>query len=227
MAQKSRILFTKKLTDKQKKSLSIAVDNFDFITINPLVFECYSSPFQTLIFTSQNAVKQVLNNIEIPLNQPILTVGKKTKECLLSFGDFQNIQQPVEQENAEGIIKRIEQENTDDFLYFCGKKRLPTLENYLRKSNKKYQLIEVYDTCLTPTLGLDIGQYEHICFCSPSAVESFVSAYKLKGKHKCLCIGQTTAKALRSYTSNIEIAPQSSVESMLEVIKNIENNQKK
>ncbi|MBS9768859.1 MAG: uroporphyrinogen-III synthase [Flavobacteriaceae bacterium] len=217
MEQKSTILFTKKLTEKQKKSLAVPIDDFDFITIKPLDFECHLSPSQTLVFTSQNAVKQVLKKIHIPLQQLIFVVGNKTKKMLLDYADFENIKQPTH-ETARGIIQLIEEQNANDFLYFCGKKRLPTLENYLNKNGKKHQVIEVYDTCLTPTLKLYVERYRYICFCSPSAVESFVSTYKLTDKQQCICIGETTAKALRSYTKNIEIAPKSSVESMLEMI---------
>ncbi len=215
MKPPSTILFTKKLTNKQKNILQISIDNFDFIRINPIDFTCSLSSFQTLIFTSQNAVKQVVNKIKIPVNQRIYVVGNKTKQSLLNLQDFKNIYQPEKDENAGGIIQLIEAHNTDDFIYFCGTKRVPTLEKYLKENAKKHQLIEVYDTCLSPTLGLDITQYEYLCFCSPSAVESYLSTYKIFPKHKILCIGKTTASVLRNYTKNIEIAPQASVESML------------
>ncbi len=115
--------------------------------------------------------------------------------------DFQNINTPKKEENAAGLIQLIEQEKSDDFLYICGKKRLPILEHYFEKNNKNYEILEVYDTVLSPTENLQ--------------VENYLTVYNILPKHKILCIGKTTAKTVRNYTEKIEIAPEASVLSML------------
>ncbi len=215
-----RVLFTKKLTDNQKEKLNFSIDDFNFITIKQLPFSTSLSPRKHFIFTSRNAVKSFCKKYTLKIAQSIYAVGKKTKEELLLYSDFQNIRIPENEENSVGVIQLIEQEKSDDFLYICGKKRLPMkrlpiLEHYFEKNNKNYEILEVYDTVLSPTENLQVENYDYLCFCSPSAVESYLTAYEIFPKHKILCIGKTTAKSLYSYTRNLEIAPQAFVESML------------
>ncbi len=213
-----RILFTKKIAEKHLFSNDFLVESYEFVRTLPLDFKLPSSPLQHYIFTSKNAVTAVCEKQIIDTMQSIYAVGEKTREKLLEFANFQNIKIPQEKENTEGLIAQIEEDKSDNFLYFCGKKRLQKLEQYLITTGKNYQIVEVYDTLLTQPTNITAECYEWLCFCSPSAVESYLQSYELLPHHKILCIGTTTAKALQNKTNTIHIAPKASVESMLKYL---------
>ncbi|PVX49934.1 uroporphyrinogen-III synthase [Balneicella halophila] len=212
----SRVLFTKKITNNQKNSINIALDCYDFISIEMLDFHFpTTTPASHFVFTSKNAVDAVLSQYEINTTQSIYAVGKSTKAKLLEYAAFKNIQVPYNQYNAEGLIELFEQNNSNNFRYFCGKKRLPKLEDYFKTNQKKHQVIEVYDTILSPPSNLDTKNYQWLCFCSPSSIESFLTKYELLPHQDILCIGNTTAKVLNSHKNRIHVAKKATIDSML------------
>lgn len=214
------VLFSRELTENQLNKLIFPIDSFAFITIKYLDF--YLPPPSTshrLIFTSKNAVEAVLSQHKIATTQPIYAVGEKTKQKALQYAAFQNIKTPDTQENTEALIKLLEKEKSNNFLYFCGKKRLPYLEQYFNQKKKQYKAIEVYDTLLSPPSGLNTANYQWLCFCSPTAVASYLKKYTILPFHKMLCIGKTTAAILQKHTANVTVAPKASVESMLNYLK--------
>ncbi len=213
-----KVLFTKKIVEKHLFFNDFLIESYEFVRIVPLDFKLPSSPLQHYIFTSQNAVTAVCKKQSIDTMQSIYAVGEKTRDKLLEFADFHDIKIPKEKENAEGLIAQIEEDKSDNFLYFCGKKRLQKLEQYFVATAKNYQIVEVYDTLLTQPKDIATERYEWLCFCSPSAVESYLQSYELLPHHKILCIGATTAKVLEYKTNTIHIAPKASVESMLKYL---------
>ncbi len=218
MSEIRKVLFTKKINTKHLFFNNFLVESYEFVHIVPLDFKLPSSPFQHYIFTSQNAVKFVCNHHTIDTMQSIYAVGEKTQEKLLDFAEFQNIKIPPNKESAEGLILRIEEDNSDNFLYFCGRKRLQKLEQYFVATGKHYEIVEVYDTLFRQPSKIDTRHYEWLCFCSPSSVESYLQSYELLPHHKVLCIGTTTAKILENKINAIHIAPKASVEGMLKYL---------
>ncbi len=130
MSNIQKVLFTKKIAEKHLFFSSFLVESYELVRTVPLDFKLPSFSLQHYIFTSQNAVTAVCKKQTINTMQSIYAVGEKTREKLLEFADFQDIKTPKEKENTEGLIAQIEEDKSDNFLYFCGKKRLQKLEQY-------------------------------------------------------------------------------------------------
>lgn len=205
------ILATKRLAPNQKQFLLNAgfwVMDEDFIAVNPLNFE--SSDLQdVVIFTSQNAVVQVVTQKENIQHKPVLCVGEKTKKLLLDHG-FSVLDCLS---NAEELVETIEKKYWDkSFTFFCGKTKLDTIPQFFKERKLAHQIIEVYETLETP---IKIApKMDGILFFSPSGVSSYMKENKITTEI-CFCIGSTTATAVEPFTRNIIMANQPTVENVI------------
>lgn len=212
MSNTITILSTKKLLPKQKQEFIDAKINLideDFIEVKNKDFELVTDN-EMLIFTSQNAVKSILYKKEELHKLPVLCVGEKTKELLENNGFC-----VLECESyAKDLIEIISNKYSNkSFTFFCGTLRLETIPEFLSRKNIKHNIIEVYETILTPkkiTKPID-----GILFFSPSGVKSYVQENKIHHEI-CFCIGETTAEALKNITEKIIIAEKPSVENVVE-----------
>lgn len=209
----TRILSTKKLQSAQKQFLlnaGFSVVEADFIGIKNKDFK-FSNSHDNLIFTSRNAVKAVSNHPEVQdiRRNPTFCVGEKTAD-LLDENGF-TVQEIAN--NAAKLAQTIvAQYSTESFTFFTGNLRLDELPNQLKNAHVLFNEVEVYETVLSPNpINTAI---DGILFFSPSAVESFLLANKIKNEI-CFCIGNTTAKALENNTKNIIVANQPSVENTI------------
>lgn len=222
MKNTPKILFTKELSQRQKEyAKGLHIEDYSFIGIEYLPYSLSLAHRQLpyLIFPSQSAVNAVKNSFSPIDSQVIYAVGHKTAKMLNEL--WNNEIRIAEPENAMGIASLIRRENTDDFLYFCGKRRLNIMEDFLTQESKKYKLVEVYDTLNTPQKGLITSKYDVLCFCSPSAVDSYLSLYEIIDTQHIVAIGETTATVLRTYTKNIHTVKKASVEAMLDYLKTL------
>ena len=211
MVQKIGILSTKKLAINQKRFLlnaGFVVIDEDFITTRPLSFEM---PIlnDILIFTSQNAVQNVLQHKIELIKKPVICVGEKTKNLLQKNGFIVLNTQP----EAKQLIQEIKSKYFDkSFTFLCGKSKLETIPTFLKKNKLKHTIIEVYETIETP---IKIGiKMNGLLFFSPSGVSSFTKENTITNE-MCFCIGNTTAKAVEKYSKNIIIAHQPTVENVI------------
>jgi uroporphyrinogen-III synthase len=205
------ILATKKLTHNQKQFLLNAgfkVIDEDFINIQPIAFEIKNTN-DILIFTSQNAVLNVLNYKNEFIHKPTICVGEKTKNILLENGFYV----VCFQFEAEELIRSIENEYMNkSFTFFCGTSRLNTIPDFLNEKSITHQIIEVYETIETPVKIAP--KMDGILFFSPSGVSSYIKEHKITNEI-CFCIGTTTATAIKPFAENIVIANQPSVENVI------------
>ena len=212
MSASIRVLSTKKLQSNQKQYLlnaGFAVIDADFISIEPLPFSVEASAYDMLIFSSQNAVEQVLSIQEEIKDKPVLCVGEKTKKMLVEHG-FTVVAQAL---SAEELIGCIEDKYfANRFIFFCGKQKLDTIPHFLKTKKIQHTLVEVYETH-TNSLTI-LSKADVLLFFSPSGVKSFLKNNKITDE-TCFCIGQTTAKALEHLTNKIIIASQPSVENVI------------
>ena len=214
MTKQINILSTKKLLPNQRELLvdaNILVIEENFIETKSKSFEL-SKVNDNLIFSSQNAVKSVLNHPkqeELKLKN-VFCVGLKTKTILEDNGFNVLVDTDYSSDLAE-IISLIY--NKESYTFFCGNLRRDILPNTLKENGITFNEIEVYETNLTPkkiTTKLD-----GILFFSPSAVESYLKLNKIKNEI-CFCIGETTAEALENKNiKNIVIAQKPSVENVI------------
>lgn len=203
MLKEINILSTKALSLAEIQFLldaNIAVDSVDFISINPKKFTL-ETVHDNLIFTSQNAVRSVLQHPEWERlkSKNAFAVGIKTKNLLTANG-FNVIAYTGYAADLAEIISLVY--GKESYTFFCGNLRRDVLPNTLKENGVQVNEIEVYETKLTPKKNTK--KVDGILFFSPSAVESYLKTNTLKNEI-CFCIGETTAKAL-AYKNTITAA---------------------
>lgn len=218
MAKSIQILSTKILSPVQKQELTkagIEVIEADFIKTENKPFELKNLN-ESLIFTSQNAVRSVLSNpkSEDLKSKNVYCVGLKTK-ILLSENGFNVVAYTGYAADLAEIITLIYR--SESYTFFSGNLRRDTLPTALKEAEIKLNEIQVYETSLQPQKIKTA--VDAILFYSPSGVESYLKENTIK-KEICFCIGETTAEALHKITKNIIIADQPTVEDVIEDVIN-------
>lgn len=218
MAKSIQILSTKILSPVQKQELTkagIEIIEADFITTENKPFELKNLN-ESLIFTSQNAVRSVLSNpkSEDLKSKNVYCVGLKTK-ILLSENGFNVVAYTGYAADLAEIITLIYR--SESYTFFSGNLRRDTLPTALKEAEIKLNEIQVYETSLQPQKIKTA--VDAILFYSPSGVESYLKENTIK-KEICFCIGETTAEALHKITKNIIIADQPTVEDVIEDVIN-------
>ena len=214
MNKQISVLSTKILSNIQKQALvkaNLNVIDADFIHTENQPFELKVIN-ENLIFTSQNAAQSLLLHpkCEELKTKNVFCVGLKTKALLEDNGFNVVVYVDYASDLAE-IITLIY--SSESFTFFSGNLRKETLPKALAAADVKFNEIQVYETSLTPhKIKTPV---DAILFFSPSGVESYLAANKIK-KEVCFCIGNTTAEALEKHTKNIIIAEQPSVEDVIE-----------
>jgi uroporphyrinogen-III synthase len=208
-----RILSTKKLQTNQKQFLlnaGFGLIEADFIQIEFQKFTL-TETFQNLIFTSQNAVLSVLNQVESDFlkDQNCFCVGIKTKKLLENRGCKVIECFDYAEELVDCLLKNYASEK---FTFFSGNLRKDTLPQAFIKNNIVFQEIQVYLTVLKSHKIQN--QVQGILFFSPSAVQSYLKNHEISNEI-CFCIGKTTALELENITNNIIIANQPSIENVI------------
>ena len=215
------VLSTKKLRPAQKALLlnsGVSLVEQNFISIEPLEFKIPDLP-ESIIFTSKNAVKIVLNNeISATLkSRKIFCVGEKTAAILANAG-FKIAEKA---EKASALAEKIlETYKEEDFLFLCGRQRRQELPDKLKKNQVFLKEIEVYDTHLIPKKIDRI--FDGVLFFSPSAVISFCQENGLQ-ESVVFCIGTTTASEAKKYSDKIVVANKPTIENVIvQVVKHFE-----
>ncbi|WP_432672202.1 uroporphyrinogen-III synthase [Flavobacterium sp. SM2513] len=217
MKQPIRILSTKKLLVNQKQFLlnaNISLVETDFISIEQKKV-ALEKVNENLIFTSQNSVLSLIENLEgaetleLLKKKNVFCVGMKTKGLLEENG-FNVIAYTGYAADLAEIITLIY--GKEKFTFFSGNLRRDTLPEALTNAEVVFNEIEVYETLLTPQKIA--GTFDGILFYSPSGIESYLKNNKIKSE-TCFCIGTTTADALENITNNVVIANQPTVENVI------------
>lgn len=208
------LLSTKILTSNQRQLLVDAgfkVIEKQMIVIQPVSIPTFE-PQQKLLFTSQQAVKSVVEQQLVlqPEKHSVFCVGEKTRKALEDSGFIVR----ASFETAAALATYLLESEATDFDFFCGNRRLDTLPTMLIANGKNVREIVVYTTVNqsekieTPLHG--------ILFFSPSGVESFLEKNTLED-FPCFCIGPTTAAALHGITQNVYKASIPTVEATLQL----------
>jgi len=210
---KIRILSTKKLLLNQKQFLLNA--NFclleaDFIKID-FQKNKIESKYDYLIFTSQNALNNILTNENWKKlkEKKCFCVGKKTKTILEQNG-FDVVESFDYAEELASFL--IDKYSSDTYSFFSGNLRQDTLPVALQQANIIFEEKQVYRTDLTPVKVE--SRVDGILFFSPSGVKSYLKENTITNQ-VCFCIGTTTAKEVEKTTNNVVIANQPTVENTI------------
>lgn len=217
MKEPIRILSTKKLLVNQKQFLlnaNISLVEADFISIEQkkVAIETVN---ENLIFTSQNSLLSVVENLEgtetlaLLKKKNVFCVGMKTKGLLEENG-FNVIAYTGYAADLAEIITLIY--GKEKFTFFSGNLRRDTLPDALSEAEVVFNEIKVYETNLNPQKIS--GTFDGILFYSPSGIESYLKNNKIKNE-TCFCIGTTTAQVLENITNNVVIANQPTIENVI------------
>lgn len=188
-----------------------ALRQTDFIAIEYLPFDL-DKVYEVLLFTSQNAVRSVLQhpNVSGLKDKPVLCVGIKTK-TLLEANGWEVLRWSHYAEELAKIIRREYAQKR--ITFFNGNLRRDTLPDLFREKDVIFNEFEVYRTVLTP-YRIEQKQ-DAVLFFSPSGIESFLKVNKLTDE-VCFCIGTTTAAALKGVSEKIVTASCPTVEATIQ-----------
>ncbi|MEG0917671.1 MAG: uroporphyrinogen-III synthase, partial [Myroides sp.] len=189
MKTKICVLSTKKLHSNQKQFLlnaGFSVVEADFIKIILVPFQLKTIP-TLLLFTSQNAVKSVLQNenIETLKQIPAVCVGSKTKQLLQENG-FNVLET---QEYADDLAPIIQQKyHLEQIAFFAGNLRRNVLPDAMQKTNVSFEEYTVYQNTAN---SIEIkAETDALLFFSPSGIHSYLQQNSIKNQ-TCFCIGTT------------------------------------
>ncbi len=213
MNNKICVLSTKVLTINQKQFLlnaGFSVIHANFIKIEFLSFQLKAIP-TLLVFTSQNAVKSVMQNknIEKLKHIPVVCVGVNTKQLLQENG-FTVLEC---EDYAENLAPIIQQKYVlEHIAFFAGNIRRNVLPNAFQNSRILFNEYTVYQN--TANSKEVKAKINGILFFSPSAIQSYLKHNSITNQ-TCFCIGTTTAEALNGITTNVVIANKQTIENVI------------
>ena len=217
------IVSTKILTEAQQSvllGLDIQLIEHNFVSVNLLPIKL-TLPYNLLIFTSQNAVRSVLQH---PLATTlkdcvVLCVGKRTAQLLEKSGFTVCCSFHYATDLTKYLSANLKEfENMTHIAFFAGTHRLETLPQFFAKYLPNVEEITAYQTELTPiTIHKKV---DGILFFSPSGVESYRSCNPA-GKEKVFCIGDTTAEAAQRYWKDVVIAEKPTIDSVLAQVRDM------
>ena len=208
------ILSTKVISKSLQESLSAAhieCTNKDFISIefNTVALKNVDL-HETILITSKNVIKSLIQSDQVAIlkNKVIYCVGTSIPQLLTEHGI--SVQQTFK--NALELGSFIVAKKITVVTFFCGNKSRPELPALLQQNHIEIQRFELYTTQLTPHILK--SKFDAILFFCPSAVESYLQHHQINNE-KIICIGQTTASAVRPYTDHIILADQHQVSSVI------------
>lgn len=204
----TRVLSASQSEQLRKAGWDVEQYNAISITLLPSTFEPGN---RYAIFTSRHAVRACFQDLQEPdpTGVQCLCVGEKTAESLREKGIF-----PLEvAPNAADLAMRIRNKYTEkSFVYYCGDKRLDLLPDALDSLRVSWEELVVYQT--TQARREFHKSFDAILFFSPSGVESYYEVNK-NSRALALCIGETTASAVKKYTNRYEVAEHPSVKAVI------------
>ncbi|MEO1030146.1 MAG: hydroxymethylbilane synthase [Bacteroidota bacterium] len=213
----TNIYSTKKLTDDQLLLFhnDVVAESNDAIKIslNRLSKSIVRNEIEHVIITSKNAVEALLTNFSAPELQfkNIYCVGRRTKRMIEKRIGKVTHTEANAKKLAHYLAENLEGKQV---TYFCSDLRLDDLPNILSGNNIVVNEIEAYQTKFDADKVE--GHLDGVLFYSPSTVESFLKQNKATGI--AFCIGETTAKAAKSYFKDVRVAKVPTVESVIELV---------
>ncbi|MFK8297578.1 uroporphyrinogen-III synthase [Capnocytophaga cynodegmi] len=210
------ILSTRILSDQQKSKLlkqGFSVTEIDFIQTHFVEFELKNIG-DLLLFTSQNAIKSVLQHPKKDSLKsiPCICVGEKTAK-LLSENNWKVLHYEEYATDLGNYIKQHCAKNR--ITFFSGNLRRDILPNVLKNNQISHNEIQVYKTILHSE-KVNSPQ-KAILFFSPSGIQSFLQQNSFSDEI-IFCIGKTTAEEASKHTKNYIISEKPTIDSLIECV---------
>jgi uroporphyrinogen-III synthase len=158
----------------------------------PLLNITYLNPtidftlYDTLLFTSKQAVKALFEQYSIEKKFTIITIGAATQKCVETYGH--QVTYVASKNDANSLAKEIKK-------HFYHQKIL-----YLRPKEVAYDIaqnmenidaVTLYQTTCNPCMFKAPPKKSILIFTSPKLVDCFMKIYPLEG-YNCIAIGETT-----------------------------------
>lgn len=218
------ILSTKSLNDKAREmavSNSAEIIEHNFIYTVPLLDATKAKELQQpdvyFVFTSSKAVKYLVELAgnylgNFSLDNKVFCLEGDTLSAVEKAG-FKVL---ASAKNSMELAKTIAEIKPDKLLlFFCSSIRRDELPAFLKSRSIDVKEIVLYNTILKPICVQQ--EYDVVFFYSPSGVASFFMSNKLRPAVSCICIGETTATALREHTNRniVIVADKTTQEDMV------------
>jgi len=218
MNQKGHIWITKALNERQRsyaQNVGLQIKEVALTKIHHIDFPKEIPEAEAWIFTSQNAVKNILQQAQYDkgnFSGTVYASGKQTAKALQEKG-FET--KSGADETALSLAETIAEDGIRSALFFCGNMRRNELPEYLAKKGVQIKEEVVYHTLLDPKM-INTQKGDALFFMSPSSVESFAMINEFDTEIDYYSIGETTANALRKKgIQKSYIAAEASLEAML------------
>ena len=192
---------------EQASAAGIRILNTDFITIEPLISSAKADAFSalnasTIAFTSTNAVEALSALLKAyPVNLPatdVYCMAGRTAEATREH--FPSLTVKGTANSARELAGRILTDRVSKLIFLSGNLRRDDLPNQLKHHGVSVSELEIYQTHHRPAKIEE--DFAGVIFFSPSAADSFFSINQLNSSVVCFAIGDTTASAVKKYTSN-------------------------
>jgi len=166
----------------------------------------------TVVFTSMNAVEAVNPYLDQKPSWRIYAIGNTTRQLAEQY--FGLVFETAD--NAAALADAIIRNGEKEVAFFCGDIRRDELPGKLEAAAIALEEVMVYHTIQLPHTVEKT--YDGILFYSPSAAHAFFSSNSnLPESTDIFAIGQTTAAALNTYTTNrIYVADSPSKEQLVQ-----------
>jgi len=180
------------------------------------------SSFEALLATSANAFHIKQEILASLYSLPLFCVGEKTALAAQSAG-FSSIAAIKAQ--AHELVSYLKYHPAQNFLYFAGKTRRPTLEQELRAQGKAITVLETYQQRpLYPTPSAMNGlplRFDYALFYSAMAAQAAMAVNAFfDAETRFLCLSSRIACALpQKYQPQALIAHAPNEASLLELIR--------
>lgn len=222
-----RVLSTKIISDKEIAYAAAAGIELDcaevisteaiFTDVDVQIIKSASSDARNVIITSSKSVEILKNILPNPPQQwRIACIDGKTSEAVAEWlGENAIVAQGID---AKRLLIALEEECPENWLFFCGKQRLPAIPTGMKALGKCLTECVLYDTfALSPALP---GYFNGYLFYSPSGVRSFFKKNTVAAGAVIIAIGYTTAKVVYEYSGNeLLIADQPTPHTMIDTLK--------
>lgn len=210
-----KILSTKKLEaslSEKAKQNNIEIVEQPAISIHTIstkekwqeIYHYAEAGSQYVVFTSTYSVQAIKSFLHFYVKTTadqwkIFSLSGRTKESIEEHPDlFGEIIDTGR--DASSLAKKIIEHKVKEIIFFCGNKRRDELPDALKEAGIVVKEVIVYNTTETAQLAPD--NVDGVLFFSPSAVNSFFTANKLKKNTVCFAIGKTTAKWVSQFANN-------------------------
>ncbi|MFC2109615.1 uroporphyrinogen-III synthase [Bacteroidota bacterium] len=218
-----KILSTKKLNDKQRSLVKgFEVEEVSMIAISFGEDFKVDEKVNNAVFTSANSVRSVFSIHENSIENfdTIFCVGQKTKYLLEQLGLEVTVTANNAIELADELADRFskDEDSLKEISWFCGNLRNNDLPEIMAENGVLVTEYLVYQTNFVPVKLEDF--FDAILFFSPSGIKSYLKLNKTNS-NPVICIGASTATEAIQYFDNVYIADDTSVESVLEKVKEV------